>query len=97
MRGLGHAVSLEDRDAKLFFDFSHELRRQSRAARTDEAQMFRPVRPNSRLGARRQHLMNRRYSRVPTDTMFSHSGPKSERVEARRNDYRSTGEQSSKG
>ncbi len=87
VRGFRHAVRLEHRRSKRSLEIVHDLRWQRRAARADEAQLFRPGRLRAALLASgQQELMDRRYRRVPGGPVLARDAPERQRVELLRHD-----------
>ena len=87
-----HSVGFDEGHAKKILDLVNQLRRQGRAAGTDEAQSFCFYRFVMSPG--QQKLMHRGYPRIPGHTMFSNRPPERKRVEFGRNNYGSPGQQS---
>ena len=96
VRRLGHAVRLEHRRAKRGLELVHDLRRQRRAARSNETEAFGPGRPSRReirIGAGEQQLVQRRHCRVPRHAVIPGNPPERQRTELRRHDDGAAGRQ----
>ena len=94
VRGFGHAVRLEHRRAERRLEIVHHLRRQRRAARSDEAQLLGAGRlGRAGLDAREQQLVQRRHRRIPRRAVIARDAPERQRVELAGHDHRAAGRQ----
>ncbi len=87
MRRFGHAVRLEHRRSEGRLEIVHHLRRQRRAAGSNEPQLFRAGRlARFWIRPRKQQLVKRRHGGVPRGADVLCGAPERQRIELARND-----------